>query len=315
MNKFSTSLGSGAGFGAESRPVLPGKTPGGLPSMVNPYNIVSLSSSLDSSKNEKPNTESKSTKKEKQQNPMKNQQDLLIKKVLSKLPFDLQSSVSSILSMNQMLSESAERTAACQAIELLSLRAEVRKKTLQIEQLQKGQEIYRDRISIYEEKIKSLEDSINLQQKFSHQNKRAVTIMSNTNKMLIGSLEALKGESLVLNTDSTSEVDIAETLEHKSPNSNAKPRGEDSRNKSNKGFPGAAAASDQNIEGDKLRESLMRVSRDYYKYVKRCETLEKKVYELREEQEKSIQKIRDLKQELEEYRDGSVLVEKDVTFI
>jgi hypothetical protein len=279
--------------------------------MVNPYNIVSLSSSLDSSKNEKPNTESKSMKKEKQQNPMKSQQDLLIKKVLSKLPFDLQSSVSSILSMNQMLSESAERTAACQAIELLSLRAEVRKKTLQIEQLQKGQEIYRDRISVYEEKIKSLEDSINLQQKFSHQNKRAVTIMSNTNKMLIGSLEALKGESLVLNTDSTSEVDMADTLEHKSPHSNAKPR-EDSRNKSNKVPSGAA--SDQNIEGDKLRESLMRVSRDYYKYVKRCETLEKKIYELREEQEKSIQKIRDLKQELEEYRDGSVLMEKDVIF-
>ena len=57
--------------------------------------------------------------------------------------------------------------------------------------------------------------------------------------------------------------------------------------------------------GDKLKESLLRVSREHYKYVKRSEALEKKVFELRSELETANQKIRDLKQELEEFRDGS----------
>lgn len=106
-----------------------------------------------------------------------------------------------------MARENSEKISACQAIELLSLRADVRKKSIQMEQLQKGQEIYRERIVVLDEKLKSIQDTVSAQQRFSHQNKRAVTIMSNTNRMLIGSLEALQGGKIELAVNSQSDSD------------------------------------------------------------------------------------------------------------
>ena len=61
----------------------------------------------------------------------------------------------------------------------------------------------------------------------------------------------------------------------------------------------------ENLTGDKLKISLLQVSREHYKSVKKCEALEKKVYLLREEHEAALKTIYDLKLELEEYREGS----------
>lgn len=253
-------------------------------------------------------TKKNSNKMDKLLQSQQKNDDVIIKKLVAKLPFDIQASVSSLLMMAKLTTENAEKVSACQGIELISLRAEVRKKTSQIEQLHKGHEIYRERILVLEEKLKSLQDAINAQHAFTHQNKRAVAIMSSTNRMLIGSLEALRGES----APSTSQAERASTdmnetmspplsqnrrisfdteqiVEHNKGSSRLDSKKEEQR-------PGA---------GDKLKESLLRVSREHYKYVKRSEALEKKVFELRSELETANQKIRDLKQELEEFRDGS----------
>ena len=63
------------------------------------------------------------------------------------------------------------------------------------------------------------------------------------------------------------------------------------------------------LSGDKLKVSLLQVSREHYKSVKKCEALEKKVYLLREEHEIALKNINDLKLELEEYREGSEIYE------
>ena len=63
------------------------------------------------------------------------------------------------------------------------------------------------------------------------------------------------------------------------------------------------------LSGDKLKVSLLQVSREHYKSVKKCEALEKKVYLLREEHEIALKNINDLKLELEEYREGSEICE------
>lgn len=73
----------------------------------------------------------------------------------------------------------------------------------------------------------------------------------------------------------------------------------------NRSRPNTAAAMKDNMTGDKLKISLLQVSREHYKSVKKCEALEKKVYLLREEHESALKSIYDLKLELEEYREGS----------
>merc|ERR1719453_31709 len=77
----------------------------------------------------------------------------------------------------------------------------------------------------------------------------------------------------------------------------------------NRSRPNTAAAMKDNMTGDKLKISLLQVSREHYKSVKKCEALEKKVYLLREEHESALKSIYDLKLELEEYREGSEIYE------
>jgi len=234
--------------------------------------------------------------------------DPVIRKLVSKLPFDAQSSVSALLMMAKLTAENAEKVSACQAVELIALRAEVRKKTSHIEQLQKGHAIYQERIVVLEEKLKSVQDAINAQQRFTHQNKRAVAIMSSTNRMLIESLEALRGDGSSTQR-SQSNSDVNEMTAPKSPKRISFETANDfdaKREPVRTSTQNNNHANATNVgEGDKLKESLLRVSREHYKYVKRSEALEKKVFELRSELETMNQKNRDLKQELEEYRDGS----------
>ena len=73
----------------------------------------------------------------------------------------------------------------------------------------------------------------------------------------------------------------------------------------NRPRPTTAMTMRDNMNGDKLKISLLQVSREHYKSVKKCEALENKVYLLREEHEAALKTIYDLKLELEEYREGS----------
>jgi hypothetical protein len=139
--------------------------------------------------------------------------------------------------------------------------------------------------------------------------------MANTNKMLIGSLEALRGDGLSQNQIERSDevvspgaskrasFDERPSFDHRASDANIKTLQTQEVSRSSQGNRVINPVA--NNAGDKLKESLLRVSREHYKYVKRSEALEKKVYELRTELETANVKIRDLKQELEEYRDGS----------
>ena len=60
---------------------------------------------------------------------------------------------------------------------LLSLRAEVRKKTTALDQMQKTQDIYKERLKVMEGKARNLETTIKQQAKNTLQNKRATTVM------------------------------------------------------------------------------------------------------------------------------------------
>ena len=106
-----------------------------------------------------------------------------VRKMISKLPENVRLTVASLVDMAHIASEDARRLAEASAMELLTLRAEVRKKSIEIEQLQRSCEIFQDRIRVSDEKVKMLESSIVSKEKFTTQNKQDISKLSSTNKV------------------------------------------------------------------------------------------------------------------------------------
>ena len=62
-------------------------------------------------------------------------------------------------------------------MELLTLRAEVKKKTATLDQMTKTNDIYKERLKVMEGKARNLETTIKQQANNTLQNKRATTVM------------------------------------------------------------------------------------------------------------------------------------------
>ena len=229
--------------------------------------------------------------------------------MLAQLPYEAQESVNAILAMAQMATENAERISANQAIELLQLKSEIRKNAMKDAQIEKAQEIYKERILMLEGKLKSTQDSFNAQKKAQMQNKRAVQITNSTNKNLLDSLEALQASGIA---DKGNTEDQSSWRDFDSPmqafgdgcidESPLSPKQTPSKKGQSGGKTASAQEQEELITNGKLRRSLLLVTRERSKFLKKSESMEHAVHELRKALTASESKVRDLKIELEEYR-------------
>ena len=122
------------------------------------------------------------------------QQNTMLTKMVQRLPHNVREPVTSILTMAFDTSAQSQQKIENQNLELITVRGELKKKGVQMEQLNNSCDIYRERLKVMEEKLRSLSDDIDSRQKITTQNKRHMARMSATNRMLINSLEALNEE-------------------------------------------------------------------------------------------------------------------------
>ena len=111
-----------------------------------------------------------------------------MQRMVNRLPFNVREPVSSILQVAFDTSATAQQKLDAQSFELITLRGEVKKKGHQLEQLNKTCDIYRERLRILEEKLRSFQDDMESRRHITTQNQRAINRMSSTNRMLINSL-------------------------------------------------------------------------------------------------------------------------------
>ena len=304
-SKASTSLSNGGSIGW--RPELPGSTPApGVAGTRSPYSNgatfvpdpkFSQSGPArlteDSGRFNQPETFELINAAGDDKRAVKRQQDAMLSKMVSRLPHNVREPVSSILQMAFDTSANAQAKLDSQAIEVINLRGEMKKKTVHIEKMDKTCDIYRNRLKILEEKLRSLNDEIDSRQQLTTQNKRAMMRMSSTSRMLINSLEALNveqpggggggGDKLSSDMDrqksNAQGVGKATTYLATSPQRDS-PSVDLSIMLSVPGFDTKPLGA--NAANEKLRESLLRVAREHYRYVKKTENLEETVRGLRD---------------------------------
>lgn len=226
--------------------------------------------------------------------------DRKLQKTLSKLPFDAQESVFSLLQLARLDTENAEKIALCQAAELLSLRSELKVKDTTESELRKSHDIYCERVTLLEEKLKVAQEIMRREKKFQHHNKRAVEVMSNTNKSLMSSLEALgvadSHDQMTVNSSPQTKDREPQLLSIPSSN-------KDSLCQMNRSIiPSSQQETHQNVANEKLRRSLLIVTREQNKLSKKNENLEETVHKMRKRFAQMEERCKALRSELEEYR-------------
>eukprot|EP01038_Epipyxis_sp_PR26KG_P004167 gene4167-5931_t len=238
-------------------------------------------------------------------------QQKMLNKAISKLPFQIRESISSIIGMIISNSEKVQKDLTIFQHEVGLLKSELVKKGNEVKTIQKTCDIYQTRLRQSEDIIDSLKDTIDYNQNSSIKNKSAMSRLATTNRMLIDSLDAL---------DSHNNNKTITTDNNNANNNNSCLRSQSNPNLS-KGRPRLLApitsegTTDKNLttaqdmeakmnafQNDKLRESLLRVAREHYRSMKNAETLEFKVQELRGKLRLSEQQNRKLKSELDEIR-------------
>ena len=337
MERVSTSLGSSMPL-TNPRPTLPGTSRN--PNLPNPYSL--------NNKSFRQNPNPAPILEEITKPTRRIQQNDEINKIISKLPFEIRESVTSVVSMAQFTSEDAHRSAEANNMELLTLRSEVEKKNKVITKLQKHCEIFRKEIQDRDDRVKNLEAGIDSNQKLSTQNKRHIANLSGTNRILMDSLDALdaltgqpkKSSNKSSNASGKAKASRNSRLGSFSPESaDAQLGGTDTqelesslkvsipdehvtknRTKDKVSMAQSIRVTVAKIKwledvdttengvdpkANKLRESLVRVAREHYKTVKRVEQLEHQVHDMRSKLDSSQGHIRDLKCELDEFRDSS----------
>ncbi len=302
---MSTKLSLLEGGPIGKRPQLPGSTPApGISGQATPYTtkmpakLFSKTANARLEGDDTPNKQSVDLEKSEDRELMKKQGDAMkkidahVNKMVARLPMNIREPVTSILQMAFDMSHNAQQKVDNQQSEVLTLRNESKKKTKQLEQLDRTCDIYRERLKILEEKLRSLQDNIASRQMITTQNKRALQRMGGTNRMLIGSLEAL-------NVEIEQEKNKEQQMHEKSMTSISEILSS---------VPGVdkIAPAGPNAANEKLRESLLRISREHYTYVKKTENLEETVRELRKSLHDCEDKSRRYQLELDEFREPVV---------
>ena len=249
----------------------------------------------------------------KKQNAAMNKIDTHVTKMVARLPMNIREPVTSILQLAFDMSHNAQQKVDTQQGEVIVLRSDVKKKSKQLEQLNNTCDIYRDRLKILEEKLRSLQDDLKSRAMITTQNKRALNRMSGTNRMLINSLEALNVEIGDQKEDDDDDDDSRDD-NHGGHRRASSPSGLKTNNSITSiseilsSVPGVENTKPlgDNHANSKLRDSLLRISREHYTYVKKTETLEKTLLELRKELVEAEARSRRFKIELDEFKDPSV---------
>jgi len=264
------------------------------------------------------------------------QPDKSIVKIISKLPFEIRETVTSVVNMAMNSAHDVHKNLEISHHEIAILRNDLTKKISEAISMKKTNSLYEERIKSLEENIEILKDNINARQKFSVKTKSAMVRLSSTNKMLIDALDALQNTHNTYNlvTSQTLGQHIAQGQTAVLTSSPTNPQLNNNNNNNNSNnininsgntkptqlspidkhpIKGdgtlqdllAYELKDQKIslaQNDKLRESLLRVAREHYRSMKNADVLETKVVELRETLRSQEKQNRKLKSELDEVR-------------
>lgn len=255
------------------------------------------------------------------------QPDKSIVKIISKLPFEVRETVTSVVNMAMNSANDVHKDLEISRHEIAILRNDLTKKISESISMKKTNSLYEERIKSLEENIEILKDNINARQKFSVKTKSAMVRLSSTNKMLIDALDALQNThntyNLVTSQTLGQQIAQGQTAVSTSPPPNPQVNNNNINNNSMKPnqlspidkhpIKGdgtlqdllAYELKDQKIslaQNDKLRESLLRVAREHYRSMKNADVLEAKVVELRETLRSQEKENRKLKSELDEVR-------------
>lgn len=233
-----------------------------------------------------------------------------ISHIVSKLPFEIRESVSSVLTMALSSSDDIQQNLHVCNREISTLREELSKRITESNALKKNCSLYEERVRILQDNVESLKDEIDSRQKFTIKNKSAMSRLSSTNRMLIDALDALQ---------STTDAGAVAMVKSRSQRNLTGTNKGDERTRPGLLVPisklkmSKSAELDKNeyedaeqkgnmFQNDKLRESLLRVAREHYRSMKNSEILETKVAELKSTLQGQEQQNRKLKSELDEVR-------------
>lgn len=253
-------------------------------------------------------------------------QERAISKIVNKLPYQLRESVSSIVNMTLSASEIAQKNLEISHHELIDLRNELNRKNIELETAQKTCGIYREKLRGQHESMDTLKDDLDTKAKHALRNQKYLARLSSTNKMLIGSLNALNVEppspamkaadkrsrpimlrpmSYNDQPESGNEAVAAQAGELGASHPNllqviSKPSSPADSNQ----YPQAATTvgAPNTFANEKLRASLLRVAREHYLSQKLSQSLERKIDELRHTLREAEAKNRLLVNELSELR-------------
>lgn len=221
-----------------------------------------------------------------------------VRKMLNKLPYQIRDTVDAVVHMALSTSDNIQKDFEIASLEVKKLHNEIRQKTIEIEKEKRKSDVYRDRLTVVEETLESVNEALRDKHRVSVKNLRTMQRMYSTNRMLSDTLDVLQDKK-------EKERMKREMMNASRPNSRSKSRSGMSRPTSrsesfrfgsdtedsatNPGSPVAALKvessvntskgdkgkkkSDKNddkeditnAQNDKLRESLLRVAREHYK--------------------------------------------------
>jgi hypothetical protein len=238
--------------------------------------------------------------------------DKTLHKLLSKLPYQLREDVTSVVNMTIGINENTKSNVQSNSAEILRLRGDLKDKIKELEISLKTVLLYRERHASLEDKVEGLKDGLSIKEKVVIKNKKVITRLTATNRMLIDSLDALRINSstndiasnattpAISNRPNTlvpiengetvlATTDVKDTT-YQLNNTNKPPR------------PSKNTEAIGSSKSDKLRESLLRISREHYRSLKFVEVMEVQVDELRQSLKKAENANRHLRLEVDEIR-------------
>lgn len=254
--------------------------------------------------------------------------------MVNKLPVQIRESVQSIVSMTLSASEIAQKNLEMSHHEVIDLKNELSRKNIELETAQKTVTIYREKLRGMSEGMVTLKDDLDHKGRHNLRNQKYLARLSSTNKMLIGSLNALdvnppspvtrsadrKHRSIMLKPMSLNDAGLGDGAGADGggqlisrPTSPATPGGlqqqHDPTTATNAplltgGGGGKALPKESNAvyANEKLRASLLRVAREHYLSQKLSEGLERKIDVLKQNLRNAESKNKQLLNELNEMR-------------
>jgi len=253
----------------------------------------------------------------------------VIEKMLSQLPYNVREKVSAIINMAVDTAESASKQLETYHREVLQLKTELNKKYLEVEVGSRKVSRYQQKIAAAEAANEVRKEEVDLKSHFHLRNKHILGRVATTNRMLTNSLEALQGLSPAAQTSSAASLRSSSADRARAGSLPPMDRGDGVvsvakivdgmetavvTRPSTRGIgspevpttrvtmPGEGGVAGSGGPLAKLRESLLRVTREHGKSTKQGDNLEREVRLLKRSIKELTATNRQLKSELEEMK-------------